>query len=130
MTYPLTEVASFLLVNKYGSLTSDVCQQLIKHPDIAHWLEHGLDSKTLNAESMKGGLMDRSFQFISYAADALFSTNQTSILLETRPKLYLGKRETLTKLKELLLEFNDSLVPFAIAGKDPNMTFFESFPDL
>lgn len=132
MTFPLTELAAFILVQKYETLDSEICKGLLDQTDVSFWLEHGIDTKMIDSPEMKGGLLERIFEFIEYSTQAYFATEQSAIMLNTRPKLYLGRRETIISLKRQALQINESMKRFPSQSglKEPGQTFIDSMPTL
>lgn len=132
MTFPLTELASFILVNKYQTLDSEICKRLLDQKDIAYWLENGTDTKMINAPEMKGGLLELLFEYIEFSTRAYFATEQSAILLNTRQKMYLGRRETIVNLKRQALQINENMKIFPSQSglKQPGLTFIEALPTL
>lgn len=132
MTYTLTEVASFVFLRKYDSLNSEVCKRVLDFEDMSYWLEHGTDQKLLDAEEMRGGILERSFEFVRQSTESYFANNRSAILVENRPKLFLGRREVISELKRTCLKFDQSWkkYPSESGLKEPGKTFLESLPEL
>lgn len=131
MSFGLTEIAAFVLLQRYSDLQSDTCRKLLDHADVAFWLAHGIDKKSLNEPAMEKGVLEKTYEFLSYATKNFFDEKRSTILLENRPKLYLGKRDTIAAIKLKFLELNESVRDYPYAGmKDPGQTFLEALPNL
>lgn len=138
MAFAFAELASFVLVNKYGPLTSDVCKSLIDLSDVSFWLETGTEEKVLSAkeiwdadDSSNKFLLYRLFDFIRYVANAVNATNKRAIMLENRPKLYLSRKDNLTLMKTSILEMNRDLTDYPAGHcKPPMVSFFDSLPSI
>lgn len=131
MSYGLTEIAAFILLNKYGDLQSNTCRELLNQDDIFYWLSHGMDSKLLQDDPMKGGVLYKLFGFLRYVVTCFFNESRSAILVQNRPKLYLGKRETIAAIKSKVIELNESMRDYPYEGiKGPGQTFLDALPSL
>lgn len=130
MTFSLTEIAAFILLQRYGNLQSDTCRQLIDKPDVLCWLSHGMDRKFLAADELKNGLLENLSTYLEYATRNFLTERKESILIENRPKLFLGKRSSVVAIKQKVLTLNESMKPYPHGNKAPNQSFLETLPDL
>lgn len=130
MAFPLTEVAAFILLNKYGTLDSETCKRILDFEDVYYWLEHGTDNKFLNDEEMKDGLLPRLYSFITTTVDYYFMSNRESILMANRPKMLLGQRDTLQEIKGYCISIEDDYLNAPIKFKKIGETFLDSLPPL
>ncbi len=130
MSYILTDISAFVLVNKYGALTSETCRKLIDLGDMSYWLEHGMNRKYISDDPMHNGLLERLFEFVWYAATSFFTLNRNAILLANRPKLYLGKNETIRAIKQNCLKQNKDFFEYPTSLKPAKVTFLDSFPSI
>lgn len=127
-----TEVASFILVNKYGPLVPDVAERIIDLPDVHYWLTCGMDAKKIEDEEMRDGLLERTYAYLRYSSDSHLLEEKDYIQAESRIKLALGKRWHIIAIKRKCLEVNESMRD--CEGRDglkaPGQTYLESLPDL
>lgn len=130
MKYGLTETAAFILLRRYGDLQSDTCRKILDQPDVLFWLSNGMDRKLLQSEYLKKGVLDNLSSFLEYSVSNFFAERKSSILLENRPKLYLGKRESIVAIKRKALHLDDLMKDFPWENKGPGQTFLETLPNL
>lgn len=130
MTYPLTEVAAFILLNKYGPLTPLRSKSLIELPDVAFWLEHGTDKNFIHSPKMENGLLNSLMCYIDFVLINAFQLNKPTILLENRPKIYLGKHAFISYLKAELLRVNTAVINYPLPSKPLGLTFLDTLPEI
>lgn len=131
MTFGLTEIAAFILLRCFGDLQSDTCKKLLDRNDLTFWLSHGMDKKLVNSSELQGGLLYRVFGFMKYAVCHFFNENRQAILLENRPKLYLGRRESIAAIKHSALNLDESMINYPHDDiKGPGETFIEALRKL
>lgn len=132
MTFPLTEISAFILCSKYQSLNSEVCKRLLDFEDISYWLTNGMDSKLINSEQMSSGLLQIMFELLELSVGAFITENQNAILLDNRPKMYLGRRDVVSEIKQRCSNMNESMkiYPSHSGLKAPGFTYLDSMPSL
>lgn len=104
MTYVLTEVAAFVLINKYGPLSPETSKRILDIPDVYYWLEHGADKKLVDDQQMEDGLLKSLYTFLRTSAFSAFAAEWNAILTSTRPKMYLGSKRFIKRYKDICLD--------------------------
>lgn len=132
MSFAITEVAMFLLSQNYGRLTPDLCQKLLNLSDIRFWLKNGMNSALIeDVEFVRNSiLMNIMSEMIDTALSIFFLENQSAIMLDPRPKLFLSRRESIIQVKNTCLKINTSWKDFPKGIKKPGKTFFDTFPEV
>lgn len=130
MSPVLTEVAAFLLCRCYGPLNAETSKKLLGFDDLAFWVKNGMDPKLIGDPNMSEGtfVLERVYDLLKISAASFFTLNKDAILLENRPKLFLGRPDNVMAIKEKCVEFNESYRDYPSGHKPPRMTYFESFP--
>lgn len=134
MTFAVTEIAAFLLCNKYDRLDSDICQKLIDLPDVSHWLENGMDPDRINDAQIENPdkplLLNPIAELIIKSLDSFFLTNKNAILSENRPKLFLSNRDSLKQIKTQCLQTNEDWRYQPTKFKNLEKSYLEMLPEL
>ena len=129
MTYALTEVSSYLLINVYGALNAETCKRILDFEDVHSWLACGMDPK-LYVEQQEDTLLALIFDWMELSAGSVLTREKERILLSNRPKLELSKRESIRAIKRQCMDFDDGYREYLYHGKKPGASFTESFPKL
>lgn len=129
MTYALTEVSSYLLINVYGALNAETCKRILDFEDVHSWLACGMDPK-LYVEQQEDTLLALIFDWMELSAGSVLTREKERILLSNRPKLELSKRESIRAIKRQCKGFDDGYREYPLHGKKPGASFTESFPKL
>lgn len=132
MTPIFTEVASFILVQRYGTLGPEVSKRIVEADDVHYWLACGMDKTRIDYEEMRGGLLERVYTYLRFASDCRLTQMRSSILAAPRLKFALGSREQICAIKKKCFEVNESMrqYPSENGLKAPGQTYLESLPDL
>lgn len=129
MTYVLTEVAAFALINKYGPLTPETSKRILDIPDVYFWLEHGADKKLISHHQMENGLLNSLYTFLKDSAFSAFAAEWNAILTNTRPKMYLGSKRFIKRYKATCLENDRRMADLSKRDGIPRSTI-QSLPPL
>ena len=129
MTYVLTEVAAFVLINKYGPLTPETSKRILDIPDVYFWLEHGADKKLISHHQMEDGLLNSLYTFLKDSAFSAFAAEWNAILTNTRPKMYLGSKRFIKRYKATCLENDRRMADLSKRDGIPRSTI-QSLPPL
>lgn len=129
MTYVLTEIAAFVLINKYGPLTPETSKRILDIPDVYFWLEHGADKKLIDDKHMENGLLRHLYAFLRNAAYSAFAEEWNAILTHTRPKMYLESKRFIKRYKTTCLDNDRRMTDLSKSDGVPRSTI-QSLPEL
>lgn len=129
MTYVLTEVAAFVLINKYGPLTPETSKRILDIPDVYLWLEHGTDKKLIDDKRMENGLLKSLYTFLTDSAYSAFAAEWNAILTDSRPKMYLGSKRFIKQYKTTCLDNDRRMADLSKRDGIPRSTI-QSLPAL
>ena len=132
MSYAVSEVAMFLLSQKYGKLTPDICQKILGFSDVRFWLKNGMNSALVEDVSLYDDsiLMNIMAQLIEASLKTFFIENKAAIMIDPRPKLYLSKRENIIQVKKCCLSVNEEYRDIKRGPKKAGSTFLDLFPEI
>lgn len=130
MVLSYVELSSFVVANIFGSVNERAAAQICKFEDVRIWIEKGMMAKNMPEGflSSSGFLFDL-YEFVNYVVGFYLDTNYEVLLGETKVKAKLGKHSTLSDMKRILLQLNESLagypMPFKRSLQNECLTCFE-----
>lgn len=108
----LTELAAFLLTQRYGALTPDIAFALLKRPDIQAWCSNGFaySPEAEEAYAADGALLRPLYEFLRWAiGQNYFTEAKYEIEASPRPKSYLARRASIIAMRGVLMESDQLL---------------------
>lgn len=133
MALSVAEIGSFLLCNKYGTLDSDTCKRLLDLNDVSFWLKKGMDKSVIEDSDITEGpnrLLVPLYELVNQGLRGFLKDNKRLILGQSRPKMYLGRRENLIEIKKECLERNELYREDKFEFKPSGRSYLEAFPEV
>ena len=133
MALSVAEVGSFLLCNKYGILDSDTCKRLLDLSDVSFWLKKGMDKSVIEDSDITEGpnrLLVPLYELVNQGIRGFLIDDWTVIRGQSRPKMYLGRRDSLIKIKNECLARNERYREEKFDFKPSGLSYLEALPEV
>lgn len=128
----LIELFSFVLTRKYVACDAVNCQKLLTlFPREAEYFNEGFDYSAVPAEQQDGkSLFGPIYEFLKDCVKQYYFEFEAEIKAAPRLKSYLAQRETVNRLRELLLKRNKSIRGYDKPWKEIDKTLIDSLPEM
>jgi hypothetical protein len=127
----LIELFAFILCRKYVTFDAANVQRMMTFPQEAQYFNKAFDQSVIPTKQQDGeSLFGPIYAFLKDCVRQYYFEFQSQIQAAPRLKAYLARRETVNRIRDLVIRRNEAIREYDQHWKMVGLTFLESLPDL
>lgn len=124
------ELYGFVFTLKYGRVDTEVSKKIINIGTFQEYLDAGCDHSLVSMNQDGASILGPTYEALKFFIKQYYFENNSEIRVAPRIKMYLSSRNTINKMKVLIIKKNNEISDFMADWKLQGKSFLESLPKI